>query len=373
MPTNEQPDNADLGSGYGSPTEFAPIKPGDVIVDLGSGAGDDCFLARAKTGDTGRVIGLDRTPTRINLARQNAEARGYTNVEFVCGDIEAMPLPAAFADVVVSNGVMHLVPDKLRAFDEIYRVLKPGGQVCLSDIVLSGEQPNGYESGTIQEQTYLDTMAMAGFENIQIQKREAINPIDGQIDTYRQSDAGGVSLIIYAQKPADNVPVLTNETAISTDQMGYELAGMTYRPATETDRPTLISLLQQASLTTDDLPVDISPFLLAFSNQSAGAEGELIGAAGIELLGEVGLLRSVAVAPDYQGHYIGQTLVDGLMQAAEHNGLTDLYLLTTTADGFFERLGFERIPRDDVPDEVRQTPQFSTGCPDSAVVMRYIL
>lgn len=139
---------------------------------------------------------------------------------------------------------------------------------------------------------------------------------------------------------------------------------MTYRPATPDDRPALIALLTQAQLPINDLPADLGTFLLAKSD-----EGELIGAAGIEPLGDVGLLRSVVVSPAYRGQYIGQTLVDGLLQAAQHNGLTDLYLITTTADAYFERLGFRYISRDDVPEAIAQTYQFSTGCPDSAVVM----
>ena len=118
--------DADLGLGCGLPTQFAKIEPGDVVVDLGSGAGNDCFVARAETGEMGRVIGLDMTPAMIDRARKNAKSLGYTNVEFVYGDIEDMPLPNDLADVVVSNCVMNLVPDKPKAFAETYRIMKPG-------------------------------------------------------------------------------------------------------------------------------------------------------------------------------------------------------------------------------------------------------
>lgn len=116
--------DADLGLGCGLPTQFAQIKPGDTVVDLGSGAGNDCFVARAETGETGRVIGLDMTPPMIDRARKNAKALGFTNVEFVYGDIEDMPLPENLADVVVSNCVMNLVPDKRKAFSDTYRILE---------------------------------------------------------------------------------------------------------------------------------------------------------------------------------------------------------------------------------------------------------
>ena len=214
--------DADLGLGCGLPTEFAQIKPGDVVVDLGSGAGNDCFVARAETGETGRVIGLDMTPAMIDRARKNAKALGYKNVEFVYGDIEEMPLADNLADVVVSNCVMNLVPDKERAFAETFRILKPGGHFSISDIVLVGELPEGLQrdaelyagcvSGAIQESAYLDIVTRTGFTNVQVQKKKEINlPTDllknyltaDELATYQQSDRGIYSITVFAQKPAD--------------------------------------------------------------------------------------------------------------------------------------------------------------------------
>ena len=219
---------ADLGLGCGLPTQFAKIKPGNVVVDLGSGAGNDCFVARAETGETGRVIGLDMTPAMIDRARQNAKALGFANVEFVYGDIEDMPLPRGLADVVVSNCVLNLVPDKQKAFSETYRILKPGGHFSISDIVLEGELPAGLQrdaelyvgcvSGAIQRQAYLNLVQAAGFENIIVQKERRIAlPIDvlqqylipAEIVTYQQRDNGmparGIySVTVFAQKPADD-------------------------------------------------------------------------------------------------------------------------------------------------------------------------
>jgi SAM-dependent methyltransferase len=237
---------ADLGLGCGLPTQFAKIKPGNVVVDLGSGAGNDCFVARAETGETGRVIGLDMTPAMIDRARHNAKALGFANVEFVYGDIEDMPLPQDLADVVVSNCVMNLVPDKQKAFSETYRILKPGGHFSISDIVLEGELPAGLQrdaelyvgcvSGAIQKQTYLQLVQEAGFENIIVQKeREIALPIDvlqqyltpAEIVAYQPKDNGmptrGIySITVFAQKPlanesgnpesVDAVPVLANSS-----------------------------------------------------------------------------------------------------------------------------------------------------------------
>src|SRR5215469_2298680 len=168
--------DADLGLGCGLPTQFAQIRPGDVVVDLGSGAGNDCFIARAETGETGKVIGIDFTPAMIEKARVNAEKLGYNNVEFRQGDIEKMPITANVADVIVSNCVLNLVPDKEAVFKEIYRVLKPGGHFSISDVVLVGELPDalrkdaemyaGCVAGAIQKQTYLGLIKSSGFQNI---------------------------------------------------------------------------------------------------------------------------------------------------------------------------------------------------------------
>src|ERR1700759_5346067 len=133
--------DADLGLGCGLPTQFAQIKQGDTVIDLGSGAGNDCFIARAVTGEAGKVIGIDFTSAMIEKARANVEKLGYNNVEFRQGDIEKMPVTANVADVVVSNCVLNLVPDKIAVFREIYRVLKPGAHFSISDIVLVGELP----------------------------------------------------------------------------------------------------------------------------------------------------------------------------------------------------------------------------------------
>ncbi len=211
--------DADLGLGCGLPTQFAQIKPGDVVVDLGSGAGNDCFVARAETGETGRVIGLDMTPAMIDRARKNAKTLGYANVEFIYGDIEDMPLPNNLADVVVSNCVMNLVPDKAKAFSETYRILKPGGHFSISDIVLVGELPAGLQqdaelyagcvSGAIQQEEYLRIIAEAGFTNVLVQKQKPISlphelllnyMTESEIQNYQQHGRGIFSITVFATK-----------------------------------------------------------------------------------------------------------------------------------------------------------------------------
>jgi ubiquinone/menaquinone biosynthesis C-methylase UbiE len=212
--------DADLGLGCGLPTEFAKIKEGDVVVDLGSGAGNDCFVARRSTGTSGKVIGIDFTPAMIDKARANAEKMGFNNVEFRQGDIENMPIGDNAADVVVSNCVLNLVPNKHAVLSDIYRVLKPGGHFSISDVVLVGTLPNelrnaaemyaGCVSGAIQKEVYLELINACGFKNVVLQKEKPIvipNDIlknylsETDITNFNQSDLGIFSVTVYAEKP----------------------------------------------------------------------------------------------------------------------------------------------------------------------------
>ena len=214
--------NADLGLGCGLPTQFAKIKKGDVVVDLGSGAGNDCFIARAETGDTGKVIGIDFTPAMIEKARVNAEKLGFNNVEFRQGDIEKMPMTANVADVVVSNCVLNLVPNKKAVFNEIMRVLKNGGHFSISDIVLTGSLPEKIQSAAemyagcvasaIDKNEYLGYIKEAGFKNITLQKEKPIIVPDDilkdylseeEIKIYKSHPTVIFSITVYAEKPAE--------------------------------------------------------------------------------------------------------------------------------------------------------------------------
>jgi len=211
--------DADLGLGCGLPTQFAKIKKGDTVIDLGSGAGNDCFIARAETGEDGKVIGIDFTPAMIDKARANAEKLGYYNVEFRQGDIENIPVSSNIADVIVSNCVLNLVPDKNAAFKEIFRVLKPGGHFSISDVVLIGVLPDalrkdaemyaGCVSGAIQKEVYLELIKANGFSNITVQKEKPINIPDDILRNYlteneiaelKSGNKGIFSITVYAEK-----------------------------------------------------------------------------------------------------------------------------------------------------------------------------
>lgn len=212
--------DADIGLGCGLPTEFALIKEGDTVVDLGSGAGNDAFVARSITGENGRVIGIDFTDKMIEKARANAEKLNFKNVEFRQGDIENMPLAGNVADVVVSNCVLNLVPNKKQAFTETFRVLKKGGHFSVSDIVLVGELPEGLRksaemyagcvAGAIQKEKYLSIIQETGFVNIKVQKEKRINLPDEILKDYLSTDdiknfhdgkSGIFSVTVYAEKP----------------------------------------------------------------------------------------------------------------------------------------------------------------------------
>jgi arsenite methyltransferase len=213
--------DADLGLGCGIPTAFAQIKEGNTVIDLGSGAGNDAFVARKIVGEKGKIIGVDFSEAMIAKARANADKVGFANVEFRLGDIESLPITSNVADVIVSNCVLNLVPNKHKVFSEIYRVLKPGAHFSISDIVLEGTLPGkwkevaelyaGCVSGAIQKSEYLDIIAEAGLKNISVQKEKAIiipenilaQYLDEQeIEEYKNSNVKILSITVFAQKPA---------------------------------------------------------------------------------------------------------------------------------------------------------------------------
>lgn len=210
---------ADLALGCGVPTEYAHIRKGDTVLDLGSGAGNDVFVARSLTGETGKVIGVDMTEAMVNKAKANQSKLGYTNIEFLLGEIEDLPLADNLVDVAISNCVMNLAPDKKRAYAEVYRVLKPGGHFSISDIVLKGELPPavqnaaelyaGCVSGAMQIDDYLAAIGEAGFKNIEVQNEKLTKLPDSllleyisedALKTFQESGASIYSVNVYAEK-----------------------------------------------------------------------------------------------------------------------------------------------------------------------------
>ena len=211
--------DADLGLGCGLPTEFADMKEGDTVLDLGPGVGNDVFIARAVVGEKGKVIGLDFTKAMVEKAIANNEKLGFKNVEFILGEIEDMPLTNSSVDVVVSNCVLNLVPNKVNAFKEIYRVMKNNGHFSVSDIVIDGELPEGIRkaaemyagcvSGAIPKMEYLNIIKGAGFQKIKVQRERAIDVPDEillkyiskeELEKFKKSDSKIISVNVYAEK-----------------------------------------------------------------------------------------------------------------------------------------------------------------------------
>ena len=211
--------DADLGLGCGIPTQFAGIKKGDHILDLGSGAGNDCFVARAIVGEKGKVTGLDFTDAMVAKAIQNNNKLGFTNVDFVKGDIEEMPLPDNNFDIVVSNCVLNLVPDKNKAFAQILRVLKHGGHFCVSDVVIKGDLPDkirkdaemyvGCVSGAVKIDEYIEIINKKGFKNITVHKqKEIVIPVEvlenylsnDEVKSFKNGDTGIFSITVSGYK-----------------------------------------------------------------------------------------------------------------------------------------------------------------------------
>lgn len=212
--------DADLRLGCGIPTEFAKMKEGDTVIDLGSGAGNDAFVARRIVGENGNVIGIDFSEAMVERARANAYKMGYNNVAFRLGDIEKLPVAANRADVVLSNCVLNLVPNKRNAFEEIFRVLKPGAHFSISDIVLEGNLPEplqkaaemyaGCVAGAIQKEEYLQIIEETGFTNITVQKqKQIIIPedilkqylSDEQLSELKGGLLGICSITVFAERP----------------------------------------------------------------------------------------------------------------------------------------------------------------------------
>ena len=212
--------DADLGLGCGIPTQYARIKVGDTVIDLGSGAGNDAFVARRYTGEKGKVIGIDFSEAMIERARTNVDKLGFNNIEFRQGDIENIPVGANKADVVLSNCVLNLVPNKKNVFDGIFRVLKQKGHFSISDIVLNGQLPEklkkaaemyaGCVSGAIPKDEYLSIIHQAGFVNISLLKEKKIIIPDDillqflnaeELDEMKKTDPGIYSITVYAEKP----------------------------------------------------------------------------------------------------------------------------------------------------------------------------
>ncbi len=206
---NAVPEGANLGFGCGNPVAFAAIREGDIVLDLGSGAGFDVFLAAQKVGKTGRVIGVDMTPEMIAKAKENARKGDYANVEFGLGEIEKLPVDDRSVDLIISNCVINLSPEKEKVFQEAYRVLKPGGKFMVSDLVLTRDLPEdlkgsidayvGCLAGAIKKDDYLAHIKAAGFRDVKVLS-EANYPADAMFEDLKSAEGAVSSIKVSAIK-----------------------------------------------------------------------------------------------------------------------------------------------------------------------------
>jgi arsenite methyltransferase len=350
--------------GCGNPTALLELVPGETVLDLGSGGGIDVLLSARRVGPTGKAYGLDMTDEMLALARRNQQEAGATNVEFLKGDIEQIPLPDSHVDVIISNCVVNLATDKDQVFREAFRVLKPGGRFAVSDVVFQGavdqlgalrqnvEAWAGCVAGALEEQDYITRLQAAGFTDVSVEVTRVYSNglLGGSCCGEGQSVAAlpeGVRLVsgfVRARKPG---------------------AGeCTVRGARPEDLPSVRRLLKEAKLPLDGLEEQFGP---GYAVAEAG--GRIIGAEGLEVYGSHGLLRSAVVDSAWRGLGIGEALTRNRLAWAKEQELQSVWLLTTTASDYFPQFGFVRADRQAAPADLQQSVEFAHACPASAVTM----
>ncbi|MDE3152840.1 MAG: arsenite methyltransferase [Gemmatimonadota bacterium] len=364
--TDTLPEAAVLASlGCGNPTALAELRPGEVVLDLGSGGGIDVLLSARRVGPDGKAYGLDMTDEMLALARRNAAEAGVTNVEFLRGRIEDIPLPDDSVDVIISNCVINLSGDKSRVLREAYRVLKPGGRFAVSDVVVQGALPDdvrrsmtlwvGCVAGALQDDEFVRLLHAAGFEDASVEMTRRYGADDAR------------AFLVHAGLDMERVAAAVAGKVGAAFVRARKPASFTLRDATPADTGAVEALLTEADLplagVREALARPASGFVVAES------DGRVVGVGGLEDCCDDVLLRSVAVAPAWRTRGLGRALVLRLIAEAEARGRRAMYLLTTTAEGYFPHFGFRAVDRANVPAEVQATEEFSRACPASAVVM----
>ncbi len=368
---------AESGLGCACLTELVSAFPGESLLDVGSGPGLET-IAFARRVDPGPAIGLDLTPAMVDVAMQNAREAGVSNVRFLAGRMEDIPLEDGRIDIVVSNCVVNLSSDKPRTLAEMLRVLRPGGRLAIADIVWLGAPPEWIRrdaslwascvGGALEARDYPTLLEQAGFTRVNIEILGSLElsdmsccapeattaPAPGADGSREHADARGggaialASALVTARKPG------TPDGPVET------------RPARREDLDLILRILQAAGLPGAGVEEHLEDFIVAQS-----ADDRIAGVAGLEVYPSAALLRSVVVLPSWRGRGLGRRLVE--QQLSRLSDRTPVYLLTTTAEAYFRAMGFEAVGTEDVHPEVRASEEFRGACPVSAVIMRRAL
>lgn len=352
-----------LSLGCGNPTAMGNLYPGETVLDLGSGAGLDVLLSARRVGAYGKAYGLDMTDEMLVEANANKVRAGVANAEFLKGTIESIPLPDGCVDVVISNCVINLSVDKDRVFREIFRVLRPGGRIAVSDIVLTRPLPEsirmsllawaGCMAGALTDEEYRGKLTAAGFQQIELEVTRVYDMTGSSGQKWlpeatpelRESINGSlVSAFVRAKKPARLL------------QSGVDFS---IRPAIATDFPAIQALLAANGLPTDGVDPATGSYWVA-------EQKEILGVVGCEKYGDSALLRSLAVSGRYRKSGIAGALVDQVLAELKAERITAAYLLTETAADFFRRRGFMIIQRESIPADILASSALGQICPASS-------
>lgn len=356
--------------GCGNPTALAELYPGETVLDLGSGAGLDVLLSAKRVGAFGKAYGLDMTDEMLSVANANKEKAGIGNAEFLKGHIEEIPLPDASIDVVISNCVINLSVDKDQVFREIYRVLKPGGRVAVSDIVATKTLPDvikknvlawaGCLAGALVDEEYKAKLSEAGFENVEIQITRAYD----LSELYARHLISGLS----SEELREWNGVLVS-TFIRAKKLSFPLlAGKDFsiKLAQHDEFAQIYELLSKSGLPIEGVNSDIGSYYIAF-NQG------VMGVIGVEYYGAAAMLRSLAVKPQFKKSGVAKELINHALQVMQTAGINDVYPLTTTAEGYMTHYGFSKIDRNEVPASVLASSALGNVCPSSSTCMKLTL
>ncbi|GAB1427684.1 hypothetical protein MASR2M17_11110 [Aminivibrio sp.] len=359
---------ADQSFGCGNPFTEARIHPGETVLDLGSGAGLDLFLASEMTGPFGRVIGLDMTDEMLATAAENL--KGVENVSLVKGYIEEMPVESGSVDVIISNCVINLSPDKGKVLKEAFRVLRPGGRFCISDTLFLRPVTeravknlaawSGCISGALQETVYAEKMRAAGFEEVEVRRTKVYSVPDAmaamafpELSSEERNEINGAlaSAIIQGKKP-----LLELEEGVD----------YTIRRAESGDVPAIAVLLEENGLT----PLGVAE---APENFLVLEHSGIAAVIGMEIRGDSGLLRSLVVRLRDRKKCFGVRMTAVIIDLARAQGVRTIYLLTETAERFFERAGFVAARREDIPAPLMQSSALDKVCPEGSAILKKML